>query len=95
MDLVHASLEALLLHLVMLQETWEFKLTAIKNFITAATKKANPLTAIIHKVFSINLYKNMIIWEPQFVIDQQKVQKRATRMAYDLGECACDNHLQN
>ena len=73
------------------------------NHTTVATKKANRLVAIIRKTFQhfdkntlINLYKTYvrpvieygnIIWGPQYILDQQeveKVQRRATKLISDL-----------
>ena len=82
------------------------------NHTTVATKKANRLVAIIRKTFQhfdkdtlINLYKTYvrpvieygnIIWGPQYILDQQeveKVQRRATKLISDLQDHTYDDRL--
>ena len=63
------------------------------NHTTVATKKANHLVAIIRKTFQhfdkVTLYKTYvrpvieygnIIWGPQYILDQQEVERRATKL---------------
>ena len=79
---------------------------------TTVAKKANRLLAVICKTFQyfdhttfINLYKSYIrpvleygniIWEPQYILDQEqieKIQRRATKLVQGLQNCTYNDRL--